>query len=249
MADSAIGLGAAFLAGLLTFVSPCVLPLIPVFLSFLTGVADLTGDGAGAPNRKQIFFHVLAFVAGFSAVFVLLGASATALGHVLFEHQDRILRVGGVIVVLFGLFMMGLIPVNFLNRDFRVHLRQKPAGFAGSFIVGAAFGFGWTPCVGPILGSILLMASTSESVWLGMKLLLVYSLGLAVPFLAAALLLENFLRLLRRLRGVLIWVERASGAFLVLVGALMVSGHFSRLTSWIAQGFSSWTDWLIKLGI
>jgi cytochrome c-type biogenesis protein len=256
--DSAsAGFGAAFLAGVLSFLSPCVLPLVPVLIAFISGVSyeELSGTPPGVqtggprPPRLLPFLHVLTFVLGFSAVFILLGASATALGRALFDYQTWFLRVGGALVVLFGLFMMGLLPVNLLQKDLRVHWRQKPAGFAGSFLVGATFGFGWTPCVGPILGSILLLASSAESLGQGMALLSVYSLGLALPFLAAALLFNRFLAFFRRFRGVLNWVEKVSGAFLVLVGLLVATGQFTRLTGWMLQAFEPWMQWLMKMGI
>ncbi|HRY28619.1 MAG TPA: cytochrome c biogenesis protein CcdA [Elusimicrobiota bacterium] len=255
MVGDIVGVGAAFLAGVLTFLSPCVLPLIPVFLTFVTGVsfeelsASASPDGGTRSQRRTTLLHVTAFILGFSFVFVLLGASATFLGRVLFSHQEWFLRGGGVLIVLFGFLMMGLLPVGFLQKDFRVHLRQKPAGLAGSFLVGAVFGFGWTPCVGPILGSILLLASSSDSVRQGMFLLAVYSLGLALPFLAAALLFNGFLRFFRKIRWVMVWLERAAGAFMVLVGVLVAFGQFSRLTGWMLQAFEPWVDWLIRLGI
>ncbi|MBI4396417.1 MAG: sulfite exporter TauE/SafE family protein [Elusimicrobia bacterium] len=251
MIDPSLGFGAALIAGLISFISPCVLPLIPVFMTYLTGISfeDLTeSKGPGiAPGIP--LFHVLAFVTGFSTVFILLGASATSLGRILFSYQEWFARVGGAVVALFGLFMTGMIPLAFLQKDLRVHLRRKPAGLLGSFIVGGTFAFGWTPCVGPVLGSILLLASEAESVGQGMLLLSFYSLGLAVPFILSALLFNWFIRLFRKMGPLLIWVERAAGAVLVAVGILVATGQFSRFTSWILVVSEPWVDWLAKKGI
>jgi cytochrome c-type biogenesis protein len=182
-------------------------------------------------------------------VFVAMGASATALGRSLFAYQKWFAAAGGVLLILLGLFMMGLLPLSFLMKDVRVHLRQKPAGLAGSFVVGATFAFGWTPCVGPILGAILLLASTAEAVWQGMFLLAVYSLGLAVPFLMSALLLERLLVVFRKSGRLAAWVERIAGAILLLVGLLLVTGQFTKLTGWMLQAFEPLVEWLMRLGI
>jgi cytochrome c-type biogenesis protein len=224
-----LGLAVAFVAGLLSFLSPCVLPLVPSYVGFLTGMTlpEMTG------RRRVALLHALLFVAGFSLVFVLLGASATALGGALKYYQVWIARVGGVLVILFGLVCLGVVKAGFLDQDRRLQLQHKPVGYLGSALVGVAFGAGWTPCIGPVLGAILSLAATSDSVSRGMLLLGVYSAGLAVPFLLAAVAVESFLEWFQRFRRFLPWVMRVSGVLLILVGLLMATGQFTRLAGWL----------------
>jgi len=224
-----LGLAVAFVAGLLSFLSPCVLPLVPSYVGFLTGMTlpEMTG------RRRVALLHALLFVAGFSLVFVLLGASATALGGALKYYQVWIARVGGVLVILFGLVCLGVVKAGFLDQERRLQLQHKPVGYLGSALVGVAFGAGWTPCIGPVLGAILSLAATSDSVSRGMLLLGVYSAGLAVPFLLAAVAVESFLEWFQRFRRFLPWVMRVSGVLLILVGLLMVTGQFTRLAGWL----------------
>lgn len=230
-----IGFAVAFAAGMLSFLSPCVLPLVPSYVSFVAGVG-LEELEAGDPDvRRTALVHSLLFVAGFSAIFMALGASASFLGQLLQEHQEWIVRVGGAIVVLFGLHLLGVTPLRFLKREQRVHFQKKPLGYAGTFVVGLAFGAGWTPCIGPILGGILTYAATRERLAEGVQLLGVYSAGLAVPFLIAAVALSWFLGASKRFRRWLPWVERASGALLLVVGFLLLSGQFTVLASWATQ--------------
>ena len=228
-----LGLVVAFAAGLLSFLSPCVLPLVPSYVGFLTG---MTLDETTA-RRRVALAHALLFVGGFSLVFVLLGASATALGGALRHYQVWLQRAGGVIIIAFGLVCLGVFKAGWLEQERRLQLQHKPVGFLGSAIVGMAFAFGWTPCIGPVLGAILGLAATSADVSRGMLLLGVYSAGLAVPFLAAAFALEAFLDWFQRFRQYLPWVMRASGVLLVFVGLLLVSGEFTRLAGWL-QGLT-----------
>lgn len=230
-----IGIGVAFAAGVLSFLSPCVLPLVPSYVSFVTGMGLEELEAGSARVRRVAFLHSLLFVAGFSAIFLGLGASATFLGQLLREHQVWISRVGGVLVILFGLHLLGLTPMRFLQRERRIHLQNRPLGYAGSFVVGIAFGAGWTPCIGPILGGILTYAGTRQNVAEGLQLLGFYSLGLAIPFLVAAVALSWFLATFRRMRRFVPWVERAAGALLILVGILLLSGHFTALAGWAAR--------------
>ncbi len=229
----ALGLVVAFTAGLLSFLSPCVLPLVPSYLGFLTGMT-LPETGA---RRWTALAHALLFVAGFSLVFILLGASATALGRALNYYQVWLQRLGGLIVIGFGLVSLGAINPGLLTRERRVHLEQKPVGYLGSAFVGMAFAAGWTPCIGPVLGGILGLAATTTDLSRGMLLLGFYSAGLAVPFLLAAVALESFLEWFQRFRRFLPWVMRVSGVLLVLVGILLVSGEFTRLAGWF-QGLT-----------
>jgi cytochrome c-type biogenesis protein len=229
----ALGVAVAFAAGLLSFLSPCVLPLVPSYIGFLTG---MTLPEMSA-RRRTALLHGVCFVAGFSLVFILLGASATALGRALNYYQIWLQRLGGLLIIAFGLLCLGVIKLDFLTQERRVHLERKPVGFLGSALVGMAFGAGWTPCIGPVLGAILGLAATSGEVSRGMLLLAVYSAGLAVPFLIAAVAVESFLGWFQRFRRYMPWVMRVSGALLVFVGILLLSGEFTRLAGWL-QGFT-----------
>jgi cytochrome c-type biogenesis protein len=228
---ASLGLLVAFAAGLLSFLSPCVLPLVPSYIGFLTGMSlpELSG------RRRVALGHALLFVLGFSLVFVLLGASATALGRALNYYQLWLQRIGGVLIIGFGFVCLGVIKVGVLNQERRVQLEQKPVGYLGSALVGMAFGAGWTPCIGPVLGAILGLAATTQDLSRGMVLLAAYSAGLAVPFLVAALALDAFLDWFQRFRRYLPWVMRVSGVLLVFVGVLMVTGEFTRLAGWLQQ--------------
>jgi len=223
----------AFIAGLLSFLSPCVLPLIPSYVGFLTG---LTLEELEV-RRGTALLHAIWFVAGFSLVFVALGATASALGVVLLHSQVWIGRVGGVIVILFGLYLLGILRPAFLMRDRRIELARKPLGYAGSALVGVTFGAAWTPCIGPILGAILTMAAAQASLALGAGLLTAYALGLAVPFLLAAVALDRFLVWFQKFRPYLVWVERVAGVLLIVLGLLLVTDRFTLLASWL-QGLT-----------
>jgi cytochrome c-type biogenesis protein len=229
----ALGIAVAFLAGLLSFLSPCVLPLVPSYIGFLTGMTlpEVTG------RRRAALIHALLFVGGFSLIFILLGASATALGRALNYYQVWLQRVGGVLIILFGLLCLGVFRVGLLTQERRLHLERKPVGYLGSVLVGMAFAAGWTPCIGPVLGGILGLAATSTDVSRGMLLLGVYSAGLALPFLIAAVAIESFLAWFQRFRRFLPWVMRISGVLLILVGILLVTGEFTRLAGWL-QGLT-----------
>ena len=229
----ALGFAVAFVAGLLSFLSPCVLPLVPSYVGFITGMTlpEISG------RRRAALIHALLFVAGFSLVFVLLGASATALGRALNHYQVWLQRVGGVLIILFGVLCLGVFRINLLSQERRLHLERKPIGYLGSALVGIAFGAGWTPCIGPVLGGILGLAATSGDVARGMQLLAVYSAGLAIPFLIAAVAVERFLDWFQRFRRYIPWVMRFSGILLIVVGILLVTGEFTRLAGWL-QGLT-----------
>lgn len=226
-----LGLFVAFAAGLLSFLSPCVLPLVPSYVGFLTGMSLSEMGG----RRRVALGHALLFVLGFSLVFVLLGASATALGRALNYYQLWLQRIGGLLVIGFGLVCLGVIKVGLLSQERRVQVDQKPVGYLGSALVGMAFGAGWTPCIGPVLGAILGLAATAHDLTRGMLLLAAYSAGLAVPFLIAAVALDAFLDWFQRFRRYLPWVMRVSGVLLIFVGVLMVTGEFTRLAGWLQQ--------------
>ena len=230
-----LGVVVAVSAGLFSFLSPCVLPLFPSYISFITGmsVADLTTDLGGAA-RRRVLLHALAFIFGFGVVFVSLGASFSVLGQLLLDYRVWIRRIGGLLIVVFGLYIVGVLRIGFLGRTQQLQLRQKPAGYVGSFLVGVTFGIGWTPCVGPILGAILTLASTAENVGRGIALLVAYSAGLGVPFLLSALAVGPFLRVFKRYRPFIPVVERAAGVLLVVVGVL------------VFWAISLTPDWLLK---
>ena len=230
MTESAsLGATVAFVAGLLSFLSPCVLPLVPSYLGFITGftLEEMTG------RRRLAMVHSLLFVIGFSLVFIMLGASATALGRALNYYQEWVTRIGGVLIIFFGLYLVGVIKLGFMDQEQRLHLERKPLGYLGSVGVGMAFGAGWTPCIGPMLGAILSLAASQADMQRGVILLAWYSAGLAVPFLLTAWAVETFLDLFKKFRRVMPMVQKVGGALLLLVGVLMVSGQFTRLASWL----------------
>ncbi|UCB57740.1 MAG: redoxin domain-containing protein [Candidatus Omnitrophota bacterium] len=211
----------SFGAGLLSFFSPCVLPLIPAYICFITGLSaqDLTGPSAEISTKKRLILtEALLFILGFSLVFVGLGASATFLGSYFVSHQKLIRIIGAGAIILFGLHLSGLLKIKFLNREKRFHLKQRPVSWLGSVLVGMAFGFGWTPCVGPILGGILMLAATADTVAQGIILLCFYSLGLALPFLMVSIGIKWVLNLFTKIRRHLKLVSVISGILLIIVG-------------------------------
>jgi cytochrome c-type biogenesis protein len=226
-------LALAFVAGLLSFLSPCVLPLIPSYVGFLTGLTleELTA------RRGTVLVHALWFVAGFSAIFVALGATASVVGLLLAQWQEWIERVGGVLLIGFGLYVLGVVRPAFLVRERRVQLARKPLGYAGSAFVGVTFGAAWTPCIGPILGAILTLATAEASLARGSTLLAAYSLGLAVPFVLTAFALDRFLVWFQRFRPYIAWVERIAGTLLIVLGLLLLTHRFTLLASWL-QGLT-----------
>jgi cytochrome c-type biogenesis protein len=233
-----VGIFIAFTAGVFSFLSPCVLPLVPSYLTFVTGMSleDLQ-DGV---DRKTTFTHSLLFVIGFSSIFILLGASASFLGQFLRAYEVWIARVGGVIIILLGMHLAGVFKISPLLREKRVHLNDKPAGYLGTLGVGIAFGAGWTPCIGPALGAILTYGMTQDTMWAGVGLLSVYSLGLAVPFLLASLALDWFLQTFQRFRTWIPIVEKASGVLLILLGILLLTGQFTVLAAWLNRYTPTW---------
>ncbi len=233
----------AFSAGFLSFVSPCVLPVVPSYLSYITGLSleELTSETGRARAREIAMKNSILFILGFSTIFIFFGASATFLGQFFLSNQNIIRKIGGAFIVFFGLYIMGVFKFSFLARDKRFHFQNKPAGFLGSYLVGVAFGAGWTPCVGPILGSILLYASTSGSVLTGVQLLSVYSLGLGLPLFLASLGVQSFLMYSKKTSKYLGWISAGSGAFLVAVGVMIFSNSLTRFTSFLTQIGFGWT--------
>ncbi|MBI3451431.1 MAG: sulfite exporter TauE/SafE family protein [Rhodospirillales bacterium] len=231
---------AAALAGLLSFVSPCVLPLVPPYLGFLGGVTlDQMTAGREADPRaaRRVFYAAVAFVLGFITVFVALGATASAISQVLIANAEWVGRIAGTIIVVFGLHMMGLFRIGFLNREARVHVERRPAGLIGAYFIGLAFAFGWTPCVGPVLAAILTVAAGRESAWEGAALLATYGLGIGIPFLIAALFARSFMAFTKRIRPYMRAVELSLGGLLVATGGLIFFGSFSEIGYWLLRAF------------
>lgn len=232
---TSIGILVAFLAGLLSFLSPCVLPLVPSYVSFVTGLGMEELEQGGSDVKRVTLVHSLLFVAGFTLIFLLMGASATYVGQLLRAYQDIIARIGGLIIMLFGIYLLGVIPIAALSREKRFQFQRKPVGYAGTVGVGVAFGAGWVPCIGPILGAILTLAATRANVAEGMGLLGVYSAGLAIPFVLSALALTAFLSWFQKFRRYLRYVEWVAGVLLIFVGLLLLTGKFTLLAGWLAQ--------------
>ena len=225
----AFGVLIAFSAGLLSFLSPCVLPLIPSYVTFITGLS--LDDVQNA--RRTALVHGMLFVLGFTLIFMAMGAGATLLGQALLKHRDWISRIGGVVGIIFGLYLLGVLNVGFMARERRFHIADKPVGYVGTMFVGVAFGAGWTPCLGPILGSILVYTSSQADLGKGLWLLFAYSLGLAVPFLLSAVAIDRFSAFFQRMRKQMVWVSRISGVVMIGIGVLLVTNYFTILSSWL----------------
>lgn len=229
----------AFIAGLLSFLSPCVLPLIPSYITYITGLsfADLQAEHPTHKVRQQTIIHSLLFISGFTVVFVLLGASATFVGGFMQEHIDVVRKVGGILIILFGIHVSGLLKLWALLGEKRIVVHRKPAGYFGSFIIGLAFAAGWTPCIGPILASILMVAATEGSVAKGVMLLFFYSLGLAIPFFLSSLALHQFLVIFNRFKKYIRIFEIVTGIFLIIVGVLVFTNYLAVLSSFANRVF------------
>jgi cytochrome c-type biogenesis protein len=236
MAD--IALPAVFMAGLISFLSPCVLPLAPPYLTYLAGASidQMTGETVDQAVRRRAVLAALLFVLGFATVFILLGATASVLGRTLREHLDLLTTVAGMAIIIMGLHFLGVFRIGLLHREARF---QGPAarGMWSAYLMGLAFAFGWTPCIGPVLAAVLSVAGREESVGRGAILLAVYSAGLGVPFLLAAFAMRPFLRLLSRFRGHLGTVEKVMGGLLVLTGVAFLTGSMTDLSFWLLEAF------------
>jgi len=237
--SGSVGFVAAFVAGLLSFVSPCVLPIVPGYMSFISGInVARMKDGVADPHQlRRVVLTSLAFVLGFSTVFVSLGAAATLVGYYLQQWKRPLGMIGGAIVIVLGLHTMGVFRLRFLLYEKRPEVKQKPLGLIGAYVVGLAFAFGWTPCIGPILGAILLYASQQETVTQGVLLLSAYSAGLGIPFLAAALAINSFFSASSTLRRHMKTVEYVSGALLVAVGLLLLTDRLSVIALYLSKKF------------
>jgi cytochrome c-type biogenesis protein len=241
-----VSLIAAFVAGVLSFISPCVLPLVPGYLSFISGVsldsmrtapAGAAGSAVAAPAPpaagRQVFISSLAFVFGFSVVFISLGAAASSIGGALLEWRTVMGKIAGVLLIIFGLHTMGLLKVSWLYKEKRIQTSAKPAGLVGAFVVGLAFAFGWTPCIGPILGTILALAADEGNLQRGVLLLSVYSLGLGVPFLLTSLMVNQFFKAFAKIRRHYHLIEVTAGVLMVTVGILIFTNRFTIITQYL----------------
>jgi cytochrome c-type biogenesis protein len=239
--DLNVSLGAALLAGIFSFLSPCVLPLVPPYLVYISGISldDLTSDKqtAAAAQRSRVMLSALLFVLGFSTVFVLLGATASALGQVLRQNLPLLSQIAGVAIILMGMHFLGIFRFGFLARDARYQTQQEAASYLGSYVVGLAFAFGWTPCIGPVLAAILSVAGSSESVSRGMLLLAAYSLGLGIPFLMSAFSIDRFLGFSRKFRRHMPVLEKLMGGLLVLTGVMFLTGWMQNISYWLLETF------------
>jgi len=230
----------ALIAGFLSFLSPCVLPLVPPYLCFLGGTTfdQLTGeDETPSHVYSTVVLSAVAFVLGFTTVFVALGATATAAGQLLAENLLILSKIAGVIIIIAGLHFLGIVRIPLLHREARYHAEARPAGLAGAYLIGIAFAFGWTPCIGPVLAAILALAAGQDSISQGVSLLLVYSLGLGIPFIAAAVAIRPFMSTLQRYRRHLSVMEKVLGAFLVLTGILFLTNSMTLIAGWLIEWF------------
>ncbi|MGA2106787.1 MAG: cytochrome c biogenesis protein CcdA [Syntrophorhabdales bacterium] len=225
----------AFAFGFLSFFAPCVLPLVPSFLIYISGCSITScSDLSDSRVKKRVLLHALTFIIGFSFVFVSLGFSSSFLGNFFSQYAKWIMRIGGILLIAMGLNMLNLMKIGFLNQEKMVHMHQKPVGFFGSFLVGLTFSLGWTPCIGPVLASILLIASAGGSVFTGVRLLSIYSLGLAIPFFAAALMVSGLMGLMKRYGHFVRYTSFALGGLLIVLGILLVSGYWGFLNGLLA---------------
>lgn len=232
-----VSLFMAFAGGLLSFFSPCVIPVIPSYVSFITGISfeELTGEQNRDKIMKATLKNSLFFIAGFSLIFILLGASSSFLGELLSRYQVAVRKVGGVLIVVMGLSIAGVLKIGLLSREKRLHLRNKPAGLFGSFLAGTAFAAGWTPCIGPVLGSILLYASAAHSVASGMGMLTAYALGLGIPFLITSLAINTAISYFRKIHRVMRVVSAVSGLFLVITGVMLFTGTLDMVSRYVTR--------------
>ncbi len=225
----------AFTAGLISFLSPCILPMIPSYLAFITGISleELSQDQNLKKVRKSVITNSLFFILGFSILFIIMGASATFLGKFLSKNIRWLEIIGGSLVVILGLHFAGLFKIKFLERERKIHLDKKPLGLMGTVLVGMAFGAGWTPCVGPILGSILTMAAATQDVAKGIILLISYSIGLGIPFLLTGLLIHKFFEYFKTIRKYFRVISLVGGILLVIIGLLLITGFFTTISSFL----------------
>ncbi|MDQ4059858.1 MAG: cytochrome c biogenesis protein CcdA [Pseudomonadota bacterium] len=234
-----VSLGAAVLAGLLSFLSPCVLPLVPPYLCYIAGLSleEIADAGPERGASRRVLAASLAFVLGFATIFVALGASASVVGQALSKHAGTLTTLAGIVIILMGLHFLGLLRIPLLYREARLRVERRPAGLVGAYVVGLAFAFGWTPCVGPVLTAILMVAGAEDTAGRGALLLALYALGIGIPFLLAAAFAQPFLAWMRGFRRHLGTVEKAMGALLVVTGVLFLTNAMPTLSYWLLDAF------------
>jgi len=217
--------------GLISFASPCILPLIPSYVSYITGISydELVSRESRKQHMNITLLHSLAFVGGFTIIFVLLGATASFAGGILSQHLDAIRIAGGALIIVMGIFVMDIVNIPFLQREAKLHLKTRPAGYAGTLVVGMIFGAGWTPCTGPFLGSVLALAMETDTMKRGMALLTFYSLGLGIPFVLSAVAISAFLSSFNKLKKYFKAIKITSGAILVVMGVLLIMNKMTIL--------------------
>ncbi|MCA8880823.1 MAG: cytochrome c biogenesis protein CcdA [Rhodobacteraceae bacterium] len=241
-----ISYGGAALAGFLSFLSPCILPMVPFYLSYMAGLSmqEVRGDDAIAPGaQRRLFASAVAFALGVTSIFVLLGLGATAAGQLFIEWKGTLSYVAAAVLFVFGLHFLGVVRIPFLYREARIETKSDPSSMLGAYVMGLAFGFGWTPCVGPALAAILLVASGMGDLWRGGTLLLVYGMSMTLPFVVAALFARPFLAWVSRNRRSFAWVEKAMGAMLILFALLIATDSVNRIAAWLLDTF----DWTATL--
>jgi len=247
MAGLDVSFAAAAGAGILSFLSPCVLPLVPAYLCFVAGTSLdqlIDRDEVDPALNRRVFQAAIAFVLGFSTVFIVMGASASAINQLVVQHIEIIGKIAGAVIVIFGLHYMGLFRIALLYREARLNPQTRPTSLIGAYVIGLAFAFGWTPCVGPILASILTIAGSRGDLGFGVTLLATYALGLGIPFLAAALAIRPFMNFMRRFRRHLRKVEIAVGSLLIITGILIFTNNLGQLSYFLLEAF----PWLAKFG-
>ncbi|MDA8099168.1 MAG: sulfite exporter TauE/SafE family protein [Nitrospiraceae bacterium] len=219
--------------GAVSFASPCILPLIPSYVSYITGLSfdELVGPDSRKKNIRTTLLHSLVFVAGFTLVFVILGATASVLGQMMIEYLKGIRIVGGILLIVLGLFVTDIIPIPFLQQDAKLRLKERPAGFIGTFLVGVIFAAGWTPCTGPFLAAVLMQAAQSATMATGMVFLVFYSLGIGIPFILSAIAISAFLSTFSKVRNYFRAIKLTSGAILIIMGILLITDKWTLLTS------------------
>ena len=234
-----VSLGGALAAGLLSFVSPCVLPIVPPYLAWLAGISfdELKSETAGAEQRRRVIVAAIAFVLGFATVFIALGATASVIGKTIAQYFDALAIIAGILIIAMGLHFLGVFRIGMLYREARVQVDRKPAGPLGAYVMGLAFAFGWTPCVGPVLAAILFIAGSEGTALRGAALLGAYSLGIGIPFILAAAFASRFLGWAARFKKHMRKIEMAMGALLVVTGMLFITGQMSAISYWLLETF------------
>lgn len=238
-----VSFGGALIAGLLSFVSPCVLPIVPPYLAYLAGIsfAEMSAEQMDKRAARRIFVSSVAFVVGFTTVFVALGATASVIGQSIARYFDTLAIVAGIIIIVMGLHFLGVFRIGLLYREARVQVESKPAGVVGAYVMGLAFAFGWTPCVGPVLAAILFVAGAEDTASRGAALLAAYSLGIGIPFVVAGLFASRFIGWANRFKRHMHRIEMAMGALLVVTGILFITGQMSRIAQWLLDTFPAFS--------